>query len=97
MSMARIGMPPTIDRTEIAGYRTCDNLWKRSAIPAETCKIQLMHQRGIEFHELIALQTVDDFGRHRARVERFEFSRDPIQSIEGFAVNILVMAFDEAR
>src|SRR4051794_3181756 len=56
-----------------------------------------MQQRGIEFRELIALETANDVSRRRAGVERAEFCRDHVQTIQRRAVNMLVMTFDQTR
>src|SRR4051794_25349195 len=89
-------MPPTVDRPEIAGYCAGNALWKRSSVPAETCKIEFMQEGGVEFGEFVPLQSVDDLSWRRG-VESFELFCDPVQPIDGFSIDMLVVALDQTR
>jgi len=66
-------------------------------VAAEACKIQFVQKGRIQLCKLIALETIDNVRWRRTDVERFQLFGNRIESIEGIAVVMLVMALDESR
>ena len=54
-----------------------------------------MKQGGVEERRLLSAKPTDDLGWRCLDVERFQFTRDGIQAIEGRAVVMFVVALDE--
>src|SRR5581483_2304325 len=66
-----------------------------ATIAAETGKIKLMQQGGIERRHLLLLQPADDVSGRRLRIERSELLRNGVQASNSAAVVILIVTFDQ--
>src|SRR5262249_4137529 len=90
---AKLGAPP-IERAKVAGERLGHALG-RLAVASQAREVELVQQRRVERHELLALEAVEDVTGCGLEVERRELLGDGVQAPQRPAVVVLVVALDQ--
>ena len=85
---------PAIRRAEVAGEGLGQRLG-RLALAAEAGEIDFMQECGIERHQLLALEAVDDVARRLGEIQRLQLLGNGVEAPQRSAIVVLVVALDQ--
>ncbi|MGY4330845.1 hypothetical protein ACVWWG_005262 [Bradyrhizobium sp. LB7.2] len=89
-------LAPAIDRSKILCDGACEVVRHDASVAAEAGKIQFVQKRRVERDNLVPFQPGEGRVGSVTELEALDLLGDGIQAIEGTAVVVFVVAFDEA-